>query len=65
MLVRSTALERHVTLFEVCGRQRTRQVVAARHEAWKRLYRLGFSYPEIGRLFDVDHTSVHKALRKR
>jgi chromosomal replication initiation ATPase DnaA len=56
---------RHVTVFEACGRGRTANVVAARHAAWAHLRTLGFSYPEIGRLWGVEHSSVHKALRKR
>lgn len=63
--VRARALARHVTLEEVCGRVRTRQVVRARHDAWKALYELGFSYPEIGRLFDVGHMSVLRGVRGR
>lgn len=55
----------HVTVFEVCGRGRTAKVVEARHDAWAYLRRLGFSYPEIGRLWGVDHSSVLTALRKR
>lgn len=55
----------NVTVFEACGRGRTSKVVKARHAAWSLLRERGFSYPEIGRIWGVDHSSVLTALRKR
>ncbi|MBX3228038.1 MAG: hypothetical protein KIT84_27565 [Labilithrix sp.] len=51
----------HVTRDDVCGRGRTRAVSAARQELWWRLRNhptTAFSYLEIGRLFDRNHTTV-------
>lgn len=55
-----------VTPAEVCSRQRTKNIVRARHDFWCRLRnREGscFSYPEIARLFGMDHTTVLAAVR--
>lgn len=57
---------RAVTPIEVCGRRRTKNVVKARHEVWWRLrnrYGSSFSYPELGLLFDRDHTTVMAGVR--
>lgn len=58
------ALEHGVTLEAVLGRSRTKAVVAARHALWRHVRALGLSYPEIGELFGVDHTSVYQACRE-
>lgn len=55
-----------VTPTEVCGRGRTKNIVKARHEVWWRLRNRRvstFSYPEIGRLFQCDHTTIMAATR--
>ena len=38
--------------------------VRARRAVWVRLRELGWSYPEIGRAFGYDHTTVLNALKK-
>jgi chromosomal replication initiation ATPase DnaA len=55
----------HVTMFETCSRVNTAKVVEARHEVWGYLRSLGFSYPEIGRLWNAHHTTVLAALGKK
>ena len=38
-------------------------VVAARRAAWQAIYATGrFSYPQIGRFFGRDHSTVHSAV---
>lgn len=53
----------HVTRSDVCSRNRSRAVANARHEVWWRLRSLAFSYVEIGRLFDRNHTTVLHGVR--
>jgi chromosomal replication initiation ATPase DnaA len=55
---------RGVTRDEICGRVRTRTVARARQELWWRL-RAGraFSYEEIGRLFQRNHSTVLHGIR--
>lgn len=55
-----------MTRAEVCGRGRTRKVSAARQELWWRLRHdeaMTFSYVEIGRLFERNHTTVMLGVR--
>lgn len=52
-----------VTMCEACSRTQTKKVVTARHAAWQYLREQGFSYPEIGKLWSVNHTTVLEALR--
>jgi len=47
-----------VPLQTLWGRSRPPRVVRARHEAFLFLKDSGWSFPEIGALFDRDHTSV-------
>lgn len=54
------------TLEDVCGPSRTQNVVRARHAIWCHLrHREGsvFSYPELGNLFERDHTTVMAGVR--
>ncbi len=56
----------HVTRAEICGRSRSRTVSFARHDLWWRLRNhatLSFSYIELGRLFDRNHTTVLHGVR--
>jgi hypothetical protein len=53
----------YVTMYEACGKTRTKKVAVARHAAWKHLYGLGFSYSEIGQLWGVNNDSVLRALK--
>lgn len=55
---------RGVTRAEVCGRGRTRTVASARHELWWHLRSTrAFSYEEIGRLFERNHSTVLHGVR--
>ena len=55
--------QHHVSREEITGRNRTRSVSLARHDLWQRLRELGFSYVEIGRLFERNHTTVLHGVR--
>ena len=60
-LVLSVCERRGVLLDEVCGRRRSQAVVAARQEVWYLLRNdpdRRFSFSELGRLFDRDHTTI-------
>jgi len=46
------------------GRGRQKRTVRARHAVWLALRALGWSLPEVGREFSVDHTTVLAAVRK-
>lgn len=60
----SLAREYGVTTGDVLSRARTRTVVKCRHHMWRLLRdTLDLSYPEIGRIWGVDHTSVMTAVR--
>lgn len=63
--IAAIALNGHSTMYEICGRTHLSMAVKARHAAWRYLRKLGFSYPEIGRLWNVNQASVRKALRKK
>lgn len=57
------ATEHHVTLHELLGSSRAPHIVAARHEAWRRVVEeMGWSYGSTARAFGVHHTSVMSAL---
>jgi chromosomal replication initiation ATPase DnaA len=56
---------RGVCLTELCGRSRTRNVVAARHEVWWRIRNhpdRRYSLQEIAALFGNDHATVWAGL---
>jgi len=60
-LVDRVCASRGVTRLELCGACRSRSVAAARQELWWLLRhdpQRHFSYPELGRLFRRDHTTV-------
>lgn len=61
--VKAVVKEHHVLLDEVLGRARTAQVAAARRECWIHMKELGFSYPEIGRIWNRDHSTVMHAIK--
>ncbi len=64
-LVREVCAAHHVTLGQVCGRARHMSIAQARHAVWTIVrIRFGLSYPEIGELFGVDHTTVMQGVRK-
>ncbi len=57
---------RNVTREEICGRGRTKAISAARHELWWHLRHhpsFKFSYDELGRLFDRNHSTVLQGVR--
>lgn len=56
---------RGILVEDLISRSRQKNVVAARHEImyWIRI-KMKWSYPEIGKLFERDHTSVMFACRK-
>jgi len=56
---------RNVPYMEIIGRRRSKTIVEARHLVWWTVRKTTcFSYPEIGRIFGVDHTSIVHACRK-
>ena len=60
-LLVSVCRQRGVMLEELCGRGRARSVALARHELWWRIRVLPnrhYSYPEIGRMFGRDSTTI-------
>lgn len=71
MFARSYCVTHGATLGEVIdgddtGRERGARVVRARHRLWTVLLdTLGLSYPDCAALFEVDHTTVMHAVRKR
>jgi chromosomal replication initiation ATPase DnaA len=65
-LVQQVGARRGVCLTELCGRTRTRNVVAARHEVWWRIRNHPercYSLHEIAHLFGNDHATVWAGLR--
>jgi len=62
--VEKVARRHHVTMGELLGRRRFKHIVAARHSAWRELRAKGLSYPAIGELWGVDHTTVLAACQK-
>jgi chromosomal replication initiation ATPase DnaA len=53
----------HVTETELTGTVRTQQVVRARHALWAEMKALGFSWSEMGRIFQRDHSSIFYGVR--
>lgn len=53
-----------VRLSDVIGRARERHITAVRHFIWSELYAQGYSFPEIGREFGRDHTTVLAGVRR-
>lgn len=64
-VVREVCAAHHVTIGQVCGRARHASIATARHAVWTLVRRrFGLSYPEIGELFGVDHTTVMAGVKK-
>ena len=59
-------LSKHsVDMVEVMGRSRERIVADARHEIWYFMKKLGgLSYPQIGKMFNRDHTTIMNGVNK-
>lgn len=53
-----------VRVFDLLGRERSKQLTSARAAFMLWLYEGGFSYPEVGRMLRRDHTTVMVAVRK-
>lgn len=68
-LVEMVAVRFAVSVRDIAGRGRSKSVVAARHACWLALWEVHRkSTPEIGRIWDVDHSTVRggiAAARKR
>lgn len=62
--VLKAAKEWGVSVAAVFGKTHSSRVVKARHQAWIELKELGFTYVEIGKWFDCDHSTVISAYKK-
>lgn len=66
-MVMVIAARHHVTVEEICGRDRHSHITAARHALWlafKVELSPAWSYPAIGAMFGVDHTTVMAGVAK-
>jgi chromosomal replication initiation ATPase DnaA len=55
----------HVTVEAMLGRDRHKSASAARHALWAEIYDLDLlSLPELGEVFDRDHTTILAGVRK-
>lgn len=64
-IIRETAALRGISLEQIMGRSRYREVTAARFEIYHRLsVELGYSLPMIGKTLGRDHTGVLHGIRK-
>jgi hypothetical protein len=65
-ILRLVALRHGINVEAISGRSRFRSIVAARHEAIGLVYThcRRLSLPEIGRLFNRDHTTILHAIEK-
>jgi hypothetical protein len=59
-IIRAVAKRHGVTAKEILGTDRNHKVMAARNEAIREIFaaRPHWSYPDIGRLFRRDHTTI-------
>lgn len=62
-IVERHAAEHHVTVDDIVGERRHLHIARARHAVWRELRALGWSFPEISRLFGRDHSTVMSACR--
>lgn len=65
-LIRAVAMKHALTVADIKGPSRAMNIVDARQEAMAMVYktRPDLSLPQIGRIFDRDHTTILHALRK-
>ncbi len=63
-IIVATAERYGFTYEDILGKSKTLTVVKARQEAMVEARKRGFSYPELGKFFGVDHTTVLHAVRK-
>jgi chromosomal replication initiation ATPase DnaA len=63
-IVARTAADHGVRVEDIMGVRKPRKIVAARFDAWKRVAEAipQWSYIQLGRFFDRDHTTIHKAV---
>lgn len=66
-IIGAVAARHGLAVSAILGARKSRQVVAARHEAIALAHaaRPDLSLSELGRLFKRDHTSIHHVLRKQ
>lgn len=57
-VIRGVADDFGVSFERIMGNLRTKKVVIARREAYRRCREMGLSYPEIGYIMNRDHTTV-------
>lgn len=60
---RVIAKKYHITLLGMFDRSRTRPAPQARAEFYIYLYKLGWSYPRIGKFFGYDHTTISNQVK--
>lgn len=63
-IVKKVSHESGVPTMEIHGRSRSKKIFSARVLVYKALREEGYSYPEIGKLMERDHTTVLRVLRK-
>lgn len=55
-----------ITVADMLGRSSRSHIARARRQLWTLVrHTLGMTYRDVGALFDVDHTAVHAAVRRR
>jgi hypothetical protein len=64
VIVATVADETGVPRDQIRSRSRLGSASRARHEVWRRLREVGWSYPAIGAAFGVDHTSVMYGVKR-
>ena len=63
-IIAEVARETGISVSDIMGRSRKYPIAKARHEAMKRVRaELGYSYPQIDRMFGRDHSSIIWACR--
>lgn len=64
-IVADVAQRYELTFDDMIGQERTRRIAHPRHHAmWEVRQRTTLSFPQIGRIFDRDHTSVLHDVRE-
>lgn len=65
MWAREYCVSQGSTLLEVLSSDRHASVARARHRLWTVMrHTLGLSYPELARIFGVDHTTIMSGVKK-
>lgn len=64
-IIFATCEANELSVTELMGKERTRRVAWARQDCWREIYaNTRMSLPEIGRMFDRDHTTVLFGIRR-